>query len=162
SDLLRVDRQALGHKRAYAYYKWIRDSLAANKPYDQFVRELLTAEGPLQEAPAAGFYKLFNKPGDTASTLSQVFLAVRIACAARHPHPFDGWSKPDYYGRQAFFTPLQVRSAPLGEAMMASGNPETRHPRTGEPIFAHALGVNMPEASPKGDRRGVLAEWLTA
>lgn len=162
SDLLRVDRQALGHKRAYAYYKWIRDSLAANKPYDQFVRELLTAEGPLQEAPAAAFYKLFNKPGDTASTLSQVFLGVRIACAECHHHPFDRWGQTDYYGMQAFFTPLQVRTAPLGEEMMASGNPETRHPRTGEPIFAHALGVNMPEASPEGDRRGVLADWLTA
>ena len=52
ADLLRVDRQALGHKRAYAYYKWIRDSLAANRPYDQFVRELVTAEGPLAEVGA--------------------------------------------------------------------------------------------------------------
>src|SRR5262249_55953025 len=30
ADLLRVDRQVLGHKRAYAYYKWIHASLAAN------------------------------------------------------------------------------------------------------------------------------------
>ena len=44
ADLLRIDRQALGHKRAYAYYKWVRDGLAADKPYDQFVREVLTAD----------------------------------------------------------------------------------------------------------------------
>src|SRR5206468_5335910 len=52
ADLLRVDRQVLGHKRAYAYYKWMRDSLAGNRPYDRFVRDLLTAEGPLADAPA--------------------------------------------------------------------------------------------------------------
>src|SRR6185369_7045756 len=38
ADVLRVNRQALGHKRAYAYYRWIRESFAANKPYDQFCR----------------------------------------------------------------------------------------------------------------------------
>lgn len=45
SDWLRVDRQALGHKGAYAYYKWIRDSFATNKPMDQFARELVEADG---------------------------------------------------------------------------------------------------------------------
>ncbi|HJT79183.1 MAG TPA: DUF1549 domain-containing protein, partial [Gemmataceae bacterium] len=50
ADLLRVDRQALGHKDAYHYYRWLRDSLAVNKPLDRMVRELLTAEGPLTES----------------------------------------------------------------------------------------------------------------
>ena len=36
ADLLRVDRQALGHKRAYAYYRWIRESLA----HEQAVRSV--------------------------------------------------------------------------------------------------------------------------
>ncbi len=38
SDLLRVDRQALGSKRAFAYYKWIRHSVASNRQPDQFAR----------------------------------------------------------------------------------------------------------------------------
>ena len=38
SDLLRVDRQALGPKRAYAYYRWVRESMASNMPFDQFAR----------------------------------------------------------------------------------------------------------------------------
>src|SRR5207244_1022093 len=61
ADLLRVDRQALGHKRAYGYYKWIRDSLAANKPLDRFARELLTAEGPLGAVGPASFYQVAAK-----------------------------------------------------------------------------------------------------
>src|SRR5206468_11554805 len=43
----------------------------------------------------------------------------------------------------------------------ASGDPLTRHPRTGETVHAFALGTKMPAASPPGDRRTVLADWLT-
>ena len=32
ADVLRIDRQALGHKRAYAYYRWLQNSFAQNKP----------------------------------------------------------------------------------------------------------------------------------
>lgn len=162
SDSLRVDRQALGHKRAYAFYRWIRDSLAGNKPFDQFTRELLLAEGPLDEVAPASFYKVVKKPGDTASTLSQVFLGVRIACAECHHHPFDRWRQTDYFGMQAFFTPLNVKAGARGEMLEAAGDPQTTHPRTGEKIHAHVLGAAMPAASPAGDRRGALAAWLAA
>jgi hypothetical protein len=162
ADLLRVEREVLGHKRAYAYYQWIRASLVANKPYDEFVREIVTAEGPLQEVGPANFYKVVSKPGEAASTLSQVFLGVRIACAECHHHPFDRWSQTDYYGMQAFFAPVGIRNSARGEAVLAAGDPPTQHPRTGQQIFAYALGTLMPDASPMGDRRLVLAKWMTA
>jgi hypothetical protein len=162
ADLLRVDRQVLGHKRAYGFYKWIRESLAANKPYDQFVREVLTAEGPLQEVGPASFYKVVPKPGEAASTISQVFLGVRIACAECHHHPFDRWSQTDYYGMQAFFAPVGVRNSTRGEVLLAAGDPATRNPRTGEAVQAHALATPMPEKSTPGERRLILADWMTA
>src|SRR5207237_4519481 len=71
ADLLRVDRQALGHRDAYRYYQWIHESFAANKPLDRFARELLTAEGPLGESGPAGFYKAVPKPGEAAGTVAQ-------------------------------------------------------------------------------------------
>src|SRR5205814_2029847 len=111
--------------------RWIRDSLASDKPFDQFTRELLTAEGPLDQVGPASFYKVNAKPGEAASTLSQVFLGVRIACAQCHHHPFDRWSQTDYYGMEAFFAPVGVRNSPRGEMVLAAGNPETRHPRSG-------------------------------
>jgi hypothetical protein len=162
ADLLRVDRQALGHKRAYAFYRWIRDSLAANKPLDQFAREVLTAEGPLDEEGPASFYKVVSKPGEVASTLSQVFLGVRIACAECHHHPFDRWSQADYYGMQAFFTQVGVRPAGPEEDLVLAGDVPTRNPRTRETVLAHALGTPAPAFSPAGDRRQFLADWMTA
>jgi hypothetical protein len=162
ADLLRVDREVLGHKRAYAYYKWIRDSVAANKPLDRFAQEILTAEGPLQETGAANYYRVVSKPGEAASTLAQVFLGVRIACAECHHHPFDRWGQNDFFGMEAFFTQVGIRSSPKGEMLMLSGDQPTRNPRTGDIIVAHALGTPMPAASAPGDRRVRLAEWLAA
>lgn len=163
SDLLRVDRVALGHKGAYAYYRWIRESLLQNKPFDQFARELILAEGPLAEAPAGHFYKVTPRPGDMASTLSQVLLGVRIACAECHHHPYDRWSQTDYFGMVDFFAPLTRKVSPRGEILLAAGAPETRHPRTGDRVLAHPLGVPEPTEPPAaGDRRAILADWLTS
>ncbi len=162
SDLLRVDRQALGHKKAYSYYRWIRESIAKNKPFDQFARELVTAEGPLEEIGPASYYKVVKKPGEAASSLSQVLLGVRIACAECHHHPYDRWSQTDFYGMTAFFTPLAVRPSAHGESVQAVGNPQSKHPRTGEAVFAHALGTSSPDKSADGDRRLALAEWMTS
>ena len=168
ADLLRIDRQVLGHKRAYGYYRWVRDSLASGKPYDRFARELLTAEGPLTDVPAAAFYKAVPKPGEAASSLAQVFLGVRIACAQCHHHPFDRWTQTDYQGMLSFFGQVALRPSPRGEALVAEGNPVARHPRTGAAISAYALGTKMPAVapgfnpgSPPGDRRRALADWMT-
>jgi hypothetical protein len=162
SDVLRVDRQALGHKRAYSYYRWIRESLAANMPYDEFCRVLVAAEGPLVEAPPASFYKVVTKPGEMAGTLSQVFLGVRIECAQCHHHPFDRWGQSDYFGMQAFFTQVSFKPTAAGESLVAGAGAATVHPRTGQPVFAHALATAAPDAEPAGDRRKLLADWMTS
>jgi hypothetical protein len=161
ADVLRVDRQALGSAGAYSYYRWIRQAVAENRPFDRFARELVTAEGPLAEVPAAGFYKVVTKPGEAANTLSQVFLGVRIACAECHHHPLDRWGQTDYYGMAAFFTPIGVRKIGTAEAIAAQGEATAKHLRTGETIPATPLG-GKPVASVKDDQRAVLAAWMTS
>lgn len=162
SDLLRVDRQALGRKRAYAYYQWVRESVASNRPWDEFARAVVTAEGPLGEDAPACFYKAVTKPGDEAGTLSQVFLGVRIGCAQCHHHPFDRWSTTDYYGMTAYFSGVAVKPTDGGEALTADGAAVATNPRTGAEIFAHALGEPPPATAPEpGDRRAALADWMT-
>jgi len=167
SDLLRVDRQVLGHKGAYAYYRWIRQSIADNKPYDRFVREIVAAEGPIAEQPQGQLYKVVKDPGKVAGTVSQVFLGIRIECAQCHHHPFDRWSQTDYVGMTAHFTQAGFKPTPKGEFLVAQGSPQSRHPRTGEEIFPHPLGTEnpTPEAAkdlPTGDRRAHLAAWMTS
>ncbi len=163
SDLMRVDRATLGHRGAYLYYQWIRDSFAANKRMDQFVRELLTSEGPLVDAPAGHFFKAVTKNGERASTFSQALLGVRIECAQCHHHPFDRWGQDDYVGMEAFFVQASVKKTPRGEMLFATPTAgPSKHPRTGAAIHAYALGEKMGEASPEGDRRVALADWVTS
>lgn len=170
ADLLRVDTQTLGHKNAYAYYRWIRDSFAQNKPLDQFARELITAEGPLDEAPAGHFYSVVKRPGDVSSTLAQVLLGVRIACAECHHHPFDRWSQTDYYGMQAYFQQLRTKDLGGRKALFSQGLPKVLHPRTGEVVPPHPLGespaaeetAQPSNALPQVDIRRELADWLVA
>ena len=161
ADTLRVERLKLGRKNAYSYYSWIHDSFRKNKPFDQFARELVTAEGPLNELPAGQFYKSVGSPKDWASTVSQVFLGIRIECAQCHHHPFDRWSQQDYYGMEAFFTQVKFKNTSRGEAILADGSPKTTHPRTGQEIFAYPLATEMPAEHPAGDRRTALAAWMT-
>lgn len=162
ADLLRVDRDALGHKAAFAYYRWIRQNFERNRPVDEFVYDVLTAEGPVDETPQGGLFKVVKKPGERASTISQVFLGIRIDCAECHHHPFDRWSQTDYYGMADFFAQIGTQKSSRGEMLVAAGNPETKHPRTGKVVFAHPLGEAMPAEPYAGDRRLALADWMTS
>ncbi|MBT4693629.1 MAG: DUF1553 domain-containing protein, partial [Planctomycetaceae bacterium] len=162
SDLLRVDRQTLGHENAYQYYSWIKESFRQHKPMDKFARELITTSGPLVDAPAGFFYKAVKSPNRMASTMSQVMLGIRIECAECHHHPFDRWGQTDFFGMRAFFAQVRYKKSLRGEMLIAQGNPVTKHPRTGEVIQAFALGTQMPTANPPNDRRDMLANWLTA
>ncbi len=162
SDLLRVNRRELGHKSAYEYYRWIRDSFAENKPLDQFAAQLIAAEGPLVDSPAGQFFKVVKQPNQMASISSQVFLGVRLECAQCHHHPWDRWSQMDYYGMQAFFTQVSFKKSRRGEMLISSANRKTTHPRSGEEVFAHPLGTENPEVSPEGDRRKLVAQWMTS
>ncbi len=176
ADLLRVDRGVLGHKRAYAYYRWIRESVSENKPYDRFVRELVTAEGLIDETPAANFFRVANKPGEAANSISQVFLGIRITCAECHHHPYDRWGQDDYHRMSAFFAPLSASKLGGADVLLANGDSLARNPRTNQTLTASPLGVRVETPSPaahllgirqlasdgKGDQRKLLAEWLVS
>jgi hypothetical protein len=162
SDVLRVDREKLGHKRAFAFYRWLQKQVEANIPLDEFARAILTAEGPLDDVGPANFFKVASGPGEAAGSLAQVFLGVRIACAECHHHPYDRWSQDDYYGMLAFFAPVGVRPTPRGEAVFAQGVPSARNPRSGQAVSAHPLGSDPIAIDPAIDPREPLADWLAS
>lgn len=102
ADILRVQSGMQG-EAGQAYAAWIKDSLRNNKPYDQFVRELVTAEGYVWDNGAVGYYlRDAGMPLDNMSNTTQIFLGTRLACAQCHNHPFDIWTQKDYYEMAAF------------------------------------------------------------
>lgn len=163
SDLLRVNKDALGSKGAYTFYRWIREALAENMPYDRFVREIVAASGSSAENGPVNLYRALSKPDEAASSISQVFLGVRIECAQCHHHPFEKWSQDDYYGMVGFFSQMKTKpDGPHSVVLTAGGPGEVKHPRTGRPVPPHPLGGDPVAFASEGDRRKLLADWMAS
>ncbi|NDA69022.1 MAG: DUF1549 domain-containing protein, partial [Verrucomicrobia bacterium] len=77
----------------FAFHSWVRDSLLANKPYDQLVRQLLAATGTIEGNPPVAWYKRVKQPTEQIEDVAQLFLGVRMQCAQCHHHPFERWSQ---------------------------------------------------------------------
>lgn len=162
-DLLRNSRRYVLEKGAYGFQRWLRDSMATNKPFDQFVRELLTAVGSSYRKGPPNYYRVSSNPEDLAVTTSQLFLGVRIECAHCHNHPLEKWTQDDFYSFAAFFSRVRRKtSEQLNEAVIYLANKgELDNPKTKSPIKPKFLGG--PEVDDGGrDRRAVLADWITA
>ena len=147
----------------FAFHAWIRDSLLANRPYDEIVRELLAATGTVVENPAVAWYKRVKDPKEQIEDVAQLFLGVRMQCAQCHHHPFERWSQDDYYALAAFFTRIGRKpTATNGEDSIFHdrGIAEARNIRTGEMLRPAALGDSVGEIAAGEDPRLKLADWM--
>ena len=89
-DLLRSNRANLGGaKGMWSFTNWIRGQLQQNRPADQFVRDLLTAQGSSWENPDVNYLRVLREPGKMTEDVSQTFLGVRFNCNKCHDHPFE-------------------------------------------------------------------------
>ncbi|MBT6153150.1 MAG: DUF1553 domain-containing protein [Planctomycetaceae bacterium] len=147
---------------------WIRDSIAANKPYDQFAAEILTATGSQQQNPPAIWYRSVRTQQDYVESVAQAFLGVRIQCAQCHHHPAEFWSQADYYGLAAVFSRVGRKGGftdaevPTNETIYLKQEGEVRHPRTGKVLQPRPLGGPDFDLSPYDDPRQAFARWMTA
>ncbi|MBI2424129.1 MAG: DUF1549 domain-containing protein [Candidatus Hydrogenedentes bacterium] len=105
NDLLRNDFEGTGYIDGgrEQISDWLYTALYENKPYDQFVRELVAP------VPGAnGFVKGIVWRGDNAAVqqapmqaarnIAQVFLGVNLKCASCHDSFIDAWQLRDAYG----------------------------------------------------------------
>ncbi len=164
ADILRANGRLIQSKGTYVFTRWIKGHLEQNTPMDQFVRELLTADGSTFQNPAANYYRISRDPENSVETTAQLFLGVRIQCAKCHNHPFENWTQDDYYGFAAFFSRVKQKKGPLpdDEVIYTVDSGDVRQPRTGQVMKPKALGGPVYENDPKvTDRRAQLATWLT-
>jgi hypothetical protein len=165
-DLLRIHRAALNEKGMWSFYNWVRAGLRDNKPVDDFVRDVITAEGSTFTEGPTNFYRVSRDPLDWSQNTAQLFLGVRLQCAKCHHHPYEKWSQDDYYGMAAFFMRLGTKSSQEfgvfgGETIVyLRPNGEVSHPRKGGIVPPHP--PDGPVMDDPFDRRRKLADWLTA
>lgn len=166
-DLVRGNPSRVGVKPVFLMDQWLRDSFRQNKPYDQFVRELLTAQGSTHKTGPPALFRDKRTPEDASGFVSQVFLGVRLECAKCHHHPSEKWDQKDYYQLAAFFSGTRRKgqgiSAPISgepEYIWATSSVAMKHPVTGEDLKPRA--PDGPEASiaTGTDPRAVLVDWM--
>ena len=97
----------------FAFHNWIRESIARDKPYDQFVREIIGASGDELKSPPTMWFRDLQKPEQFVDDVCQLFLGVRMACAQCHHHPYEKWSQDDYWGMAAFFGQVGRKPLPM-------------------------------------------------
>ncbi|GDY08918.1 S-layer protein [Planctomycetia bacterium] len=147
----------------FAFHAWVRDSFLANKPYDQFVREVLAATGTVIGNPPVAWYKRVKEPKEQIEDVAQLFLGVRMQCAQCHHHPFERWSQDDYYSLVAFFSQVGRKpSGTRGEDLIfhKRGIATATNIKSGVPLRPAALGDAIPEIAADADPRLKLADWM--
>ena len=164
SDLLLVQSKNLKPASMWSYYRWIRNHVAANTPWDVMVRSIATAQGSTLENGGANFFVLHEDPRLMAETTSQAFLGMSIQCAKCHNHPMEKWTNDEYFGFANLFARVRAKSgATEGENVVFVANRgDVVQPLRGKPQPPKPLeGKSMP-IDDEGDRREALASWLTS
>ena len=164
--LLRNKRVDQTHARGtYAFHDWIRDSFAANKPFDQFVREVLAASGDIAQNPPVAWYRQERELQNQLEDTAQLFLGQRLQCAQCHHHPYEKWSQQDYYSFGAFFSRVGRKAgSQIGEEVVyhKRGLAETTNKKTKQSVKPAGLGVPPVALSADDDPRLALVDWMTA
>ncbi|MCY2966725.1 MAG: DUF1549 and DUF1553 domain-containing protein [Planctomycetota bacterium] len=163
-SILRNSNLAGSDRVAYAFHNWIKDMIAANRPYDEFVRGIVAASGEWPDAPAINWFwqsrddQLHQTTADTA----QVFLGQRLQCARCHHHPYEKWGQDDYFGLAGFYTRLGRKS--FGEPPPYYTSPTRTvgelHPITQQPIEPKFLDGAVAKFGPEEDPRQALVDWM--
>jgi hypothetical protein len=163
-DLLRNKRRngKEAQRGTFAFHAWIRNALATNMPYDQFVRNIIAAQGTVDQHPPVIWYRevrnLFHQTNDTA----QLFLGTRINCAQCHHHPYEKWSQDDYYQLQAFFARLGRKDGETSAepAIFVRPDGSVRNPASGKIMEPRGLDGPAMTISEDEDPRHKLVDWM--
>jgi Protein of unknown function (DUF1553)/Protein of unknown function (DUF1549) len=167
ADLIRPNPYRVGMKATRNLDAWLRAAFRTNKPYDCFVRELVTAQGSTWRNGNTVIFRDRPEPVEISASISQLFLGVRLECAKCHHHPFEVWSQDDFFGFAAFFARVGHKgglSPPISgeeEIIFTKEAGQVSHGRTGAVVAPKTLNGQPLTLGPHVDPREVLADWMT-
>ena len=173
ADLLKIEAQQLDQQGVRVFHDWIRESIAANKPMDQFARELLAARGSTFQNPPANWWRANRDPITRAENTALVFLGTQLKCARCHNHPFERWTQDDYYNWAGVFARIDYKLSEDkrtdkndqhefkgDQTVLITAKGSVTNARTGEPATPRFLGAGAPKLAAGEDELTALADWL--
>ncbi|MDE0470108.1 MAG: DUF1549 and DUF1553 domain-containing protein [Candidatus Poribacteria bacterium] len=170
-----IGRRGDGDSQRLGLRLWVRDALAKNMPYNQFVQELIAADGELRDNGAGNYILRYERsPVSLTSHASRLFLGIPMQCAECHDHKTEVWSQEDFFGVAAFFTGIESERKGFIESMDMVGNERridnfllTNKPEDSiwvRDLEKHVRPHFLDGTEYKGSRlkkREALAQWMT-
>lgn len=121
-DVMLMERRPDKYVPAVDWQKYLYDSMLANKPYDQLVKEILTSDGmdPATRPAAKFVLDREAEPNVLTRDIGRIFFGRDLQCAQCHDHPLvDDYYQADYYGMMAFFSRTQLFTIPAKDKIPA-------------------------------------------
>jgi hypothetical protein len=164
SDLLLISSRKLPQPAMRAFYQYVRQSVADNKPWDRFAREIVTARGSNLDNGAANYFVLHKDVSDLNETTAVTFLGMSVTCCRCHNHPLEKWTQDQYWSMANLFARVAVKNGDRPGEMTVQTQPagEALHPRRGLPMPPTPLDGKALAPDSATDRRQFFADWLTA
>ncbi|MDC0278608.1 DUF1553 domain-containing protein [bacterium] len=168
-DLLLINGTRLRPVAVKTYYQWVRSAVEKNIPWDELVKQVLTATGGSNENGATNFYALHQSPEEMTENACQAFLGLSIGCAKCHNHPLEKWTNDQYYSMANLFA--RVRAKGWGgdgrngdgiRTLYVATSGELIQPNRGKPQPPAPLDSDPIDFNDPKDRRLVLADWMTS
>lgn len=152
-DLLRVKAEFpinLWPNAAQCYSRWIHDALRSRMPYDQFARELLTANGSNFRDGPVNFYRAVQsrEPVNLARAVALTFMGCRT----------ESWPAGRLDAVAPFFAQLSYKETREWKEEIVFFDPAKPRP-AGALLFPDGKAATIPANT---DPRTVFADWLTA
>ena len=162
SDLFLVSSNRLPSPAMWSFYRFVRQSVEQNEPWDKLSRSIITAKGSTLSNGAANYFALHRDPVDITESSSMAFLGMSLTCARCHNHPLEKWTQDQYYGMASLFARVKLKDggSPGDVVVLPSPEGETHHPRTGKTMAPQPLDAEALPIDAAGDRRDAFADWL--
>jgi hypothetical protein len=140
------------------FERWLREELGAPQArFDQIAKPLVLGTGTGRNPSGQTFYQVNEfKPENLAGVTSRLFLGFKLECAQCHDHPFDKWTRKQFWEYAAFFGGVNRRT-PNG-----AGGREITIPGLGKKVQARFPDGTEPKFSDGVDSRAVLFEWMSS
>jgi hypothetical protein len=164
SDLLLITTRRLPQPAVWAFYQFVRQSVADNKPWDRFAREVVTASGSTLKNGAANYFVLHKDVTILTESTAVTFMGMSITCAQCHNHPLERWTQDQYWQLANLFSRVGLKNGERGGEVFVQSQPsgEAYHPRRGVPMPPSPLDGKPLALDSDTDRRAYFADWLTA
>ncbi len=173
-----IGRRDDGDDRRVGLYGWVKETIETNRPYNEFVHELVAADGEIKDNPAGNYVLRYERsPVFLTSHTSRLFLGLPMQCAECHDHKTEAWLQEDFYGVAAFFTGIQSEERGNIETVDMIGDMKTMenyyisyNPKQNRDIYVESMKESVSPRFLDGTdyngelnkKREALADWMTA